>query len=102
VFERGDDRIHVRRRSDIELTIFSSTSLGERLITFADPHELLAFHSGFEGHLVGSGWTLADFCPGERASSLGESHSEERRPWSPLRIFNRLRRGGATKPLTSS
>jgi hypothetical protein len=56
-----------------------------RQIAFHTLQELLAFQSGFESHLIATGWSLVAFSPDRRAPREANTASER-----PKRWFSRL------------
>jgi hypothetical protein len=63
-FVRGNDRIVLRCPSRSRIVI-SGSAARVRRIDFEEPGARIAYQSGFERHLINTGWTLVDFTPGE-------------------------------------
>jgi len=81
-FERGDERIVLRCPSPVRLIVSGHPTL-TRVIDFSTVVDRVNFQSGFETHLLDTGWTLTAFTP-----------SQPRRWWS--RLLYPWRRGDAT------
>jgi hypothetical protein len=59
-FARGADRIVLRCPTRTQIVI-SGTASPVRRIDFSEASDRVAYQSGFESHLIDSGWSLVDF-----------------------------------------
>lgn len=88
-FVRGTDRIVLRCPSRTQIVI-SGTTPTVRRIDFAEPRERVAYQSGFESHLIRSGWSLANFT-GHRAAPPRKGRLLTRIPFAG-RVIARFKR----------
>jgi hypothetical protein len=86
VFERGAELLHVQRQDvlgELRLVIWG-TNVDERTQIFDDEVQLVACMTALDTHLVGDGWSLADFFPERRSGhdrpSLPRSAERRRNP----------------------
>jgi hypothetical protein len=83
IFERGDERIVLRCPMPMRLVVSGHPTV-TRTIDFATVIDRVNFQSGFETHLLDTGWTLTAFTP--PAPRHWWSRLLRRRPpsrWSP-------------------
>jgi hypothetical protein len=67
-FERGGDWIEISREAaaNARQLEIAGANAAQRAIGFATHQELIAFQSGFEDHLVKTGWHYVSFSPDRR------------------------------------
>jgi len=92
IFERADDAIVLSCSAPRELTVSGRRAQLRREFRFRSVDERLAFQSGFENHLLETGWSLASF-----TSSVREPDRVPQSWWRRLIAF-RPRRKAAAPP----
>jgi len=91
-FERGADWIEISREAtpNARQLDISGANAASRVIAFSVHQELIEFQSGFEDHLLKTGWHYVSFSPDRR--------NEPRRRWALPWFSERRRRMPPSEP----